>query len=552
MPPLVVDLAATARARAGVGGGGAGGAAGSRRPRHAGHPGAVPDRAAHPGASSVRSRREAKPRTQVLLETDAVPHVPYFSWFMGPILRSAQQAGPGLGRAGAAGGRSRRSPLPRRRSGRRWRLRRRSPLRRRSRWRRCAPSPPRSPSAAALLSQNAGYVAQSFGASDTALGHGAARLPRRRAHRPRGLGDGRPQGPADAPAPLPRRRRSRQRRRRPRAQPGGVHRHPDGDAGLRQRRPDRGRHRRGGGSARGSAGLLGGAPRPGGRVRLRLRRHAPTAGRSRIRKRGVSPSLRRRRPCCSCPASPGAWRRRRRYAGLAARHAPRGRAGEVFDRSYGGRFWVLVVSGFLFAIFAAPSSQLTNDYLKDIRGFSGLDITIFRAITQGFPGLAGIAIGGRLAETRGRRPVAAIALVHRHGRPDDLLPLRRRHPVALVSGGDRPRRDRRSGARGVQRGDVPHRDPGHGQRLPGRGRRHRRSRRPVVHRASVRPVRARRGHRPDRHRLSGGVAAGPSPARRRPTARSTRSARRKCEADAFRPRRRGRRGRNGLVGWKET
>jgi MFS family permease len=100
----------------------------------------------------------------------------------------------------------------------------------------------------------------------------------------------------------------------------------------------------------------------------------------------------------------------RRYAGLAARGAPRGRVGEIFDRSYGGRFWVLVVTGFLFAIFAAPSSQLTNDYLKDVRGFSGLDITIFRAITQGFPGLAGIAIGGRLAETRGRRPVAAIAL----------------------------------------------------------------------------------------------------------------------------------------------
>jgi MFS family permease len=100
----------------------------------------------------------------------------------------------------------------------------------------------------------------------------------------------------------------------------------------------------------------------------------------------------------------------RRYADLAARQARRGRVSEIFDRSYGGRFGVLVVAGFLFAIFGAPSSQLTNDYLRDVRGFSGLDITIFRAITQGLPGLAGIAIGGRLAETRGRRPVAAIAL----------------------------------------------------------------------------------------------------------------------------------------------
>jgi MFS family permease len=100
----------------------------------------------------------------------------------------------------------------------------------------------------------------------------------------------------------------------------------------------------------------------------------------------------------------------RRYAGLAARDAKRGRLGEVFDPSYGGRFGVLVIASFLFAIFTAPSSQFTNRYLADVRGFSGLDITVFRAITQGFPGVAGVVIGGRLAETRGRRPVAAIAL----------------------------------------------------------------------------------------------------------------------------------------------
>jgi MFS family permease len=99
-----------------------------------------------------------------------------------------------------------------------------------------------------------------------------------------------------------------------------------------------------------------------------------------------------------------------RYAGLAARDAKRGRIGEVFDPAYGGRFGVLVVTSFLFSIFSAPSSQFTNRYLADSRGFSGLDITIFRAVTQGFPGVAGVVIGGRLAETRGRRPVAAIAL----------------------------------------------------------------------------------------------------------------------------------------------
>lgn len=99
-----------------------------------------------------------------------------------------------------------------------------------------------------------------------------------------------------------------------------------------------------------------------------------------------------------------------RYAGLAARTSKRGQIGEVFDPSYGGRFGVLVLTSFLFSIFAAPSSQFTNRYLADERGFSGLDITVFRSITQGLPGLLGIVIGGRLAETRGRRPVAAVAL----------------------------------------------------------------------------------------------------------------------------------------------
>lgn len=99
-----------------------------------------------------------------------------------------------------------------------------------------------------------------------------------------------------------------------------------------------------------------------------------------------------------------------RYAGLAARGAKRGQVGEVFDPSYGGRFGLLVAASFLFAIFSASSSQFTNSYLADERGFSPLDITVFRAVTQGLPGLAGIVIGGRLAETRGRRPVAATAL----------------------------------------------------------------------------------------------------------------------------------------------
>jgi MFS family permease len=99
-----------------------------------------------------------------------------------------------------------------------------------------------------------------------------------------------------------------------------------------------------------------------------------------------------------------------RYRNLAARGGERGRIGEVFDERYGERFGVLVVATFLFGLFSASSSQFTNRYLARDRGFSGFDITILRAVTQGVPGIAGIIVGGRLAETKGRRPVSAVAL----------------------------------------------------------------------------------------------------------------------------------------------
>jgi predicted MFS family arabinose efflux permease len=61
-------------------------------------------------------------------------------------------------------------------------------------------------------------------------------------------------------------------------------------------------------------------------------------------------------------------------------------------------------------VFSAPSAQLTNKYLDDERGFSNSGISLFRAVTNGVPGLAGLVLGGRLAEQRGRRPVAAFGL----------------------------------------------------------------------------------------------------------------------------------------------
>lgn len=100
-----------------------------------------------------------------------------------------------------------------------------------------------------------------------------------------------------------------------------------------------------------------------------------------------------------------------RYTDLARRAARRGRVREVFERAYGFRFLLLALAAFLTNFFSAPSAQLTNRFLTDEHGFSNTLIAVFRAVTAGIPGLLGIIIAGKLAETRGRRPVAIVGLV---------------------------------------------------------------------------------------------------------------------------------------------
>jgi MFS family permease len=100
----------------------------------------------------------------------------------------------------------------------------------------------------------------------------------------------------------------------------------------------------------------------------------------------------------------------RRYEQLAKRTVERGRVREVVDRSYRKRFLLLAAVGFLGNMFSAPSAQFTNRFLEDERGFSSSGVAGFRGITAGLPGLFGILLAGRLTETRGRRPVAAISL----------------------------------------------------------------------------------------------------------------------------------------------
>jgi MFS family permease len=83
---------------------------------------------------------------------------------------------------------------------------------------------------------------------------------------------------------------------------------------------------------------------------------------------------------------------------------------EVPIAGHGRRLWLLAVSGLLTNLFIAPQSQFTNQYLRSERGFSAGRIALL-SILSGAPGAVGIVVGGRLADVRGRRRVAAVALV---------------------------------------------------------------------------------------------------------------------------------------------
>lgn len=73
------------------------------------------------------------------------------------------------------------------------------------------------------------------------------------------------------------------------------------------------------------------------------------------------------------------------------------------------RLILLGVSAFLLSMFFAPASSFQNDFLKDERGFSATQITIFTIVTATPAGL-GVLLGGYLAETRGRKRVGAAGL----------------------------------------------------------------------------------------------------------------------------------------------
>lgn len=74
-----------------------------------------------------------------------------------------------------------------------------------------------------------------------------------------------------------------------------------------------------------------------------------------------------------------------------------------------GRFTLLATSAFLLAVYLAPASGFRNDFLKDERGFSGADISLF-TVTTATPIGIGLLLGGYLAERHGRRRVGALGI----------------------------------------------------------------------------------------------------------------------------------------------
>jgi MFS family permease len=73
------------------------------------------------------------------------------------------------------------------------------------------------------------------------------------------------------------------------------------------------------------------------------------------------------------------------------------------------RLLLLCTGGFLVALFATPSGQFHNEFLRTERAFSAARISALSLVSGTIGGL-GVLVGGRLADVRGRRLVAAVGV----------------------------------------------------------------------------------------------------------------------------------------------
>jgi putative MFS transporter len=69
---------------------------------------------------------------------------------------------------------------------------------------------------------------------------------------------------------------------------------------------------------------------------------------------------------------------------------------------------LVCAAAFMLNLVLGPAPQFRNDYLRDERAFSAAGVAVFALLTA-LPGSLGILVGGRLAETIGRRWVVAVS-----------------------------------------------------------------------------------------------------------------------------------------------
>ena len=109
-------------------------------------------------------------------------------------------------------------------------------------------------------------------------------------------------------------------------------------------------------------------------------------------------------PLLGLPLLRDVWRRLPESRRFGAPHAHAHVAG------HGARLGLLAFSALLLNLFTAPASQLQNEFLRDERAWSAVTISAFTLLTNTPAGI-GVVVGGRLADVRGRRRVAAVGLI---------------------------------------------------------------------------------------------------------------------------------------------
>jgi MFS family permease len=93
-----------------------------------------------------------------------------------------------------------------------------------------------------------------------------------------------------------------------------------------------------------------------------------------------------------------------RFRSLAQHESDRAAQAHI----HGDRLALQIVVAILINVFIATASIFQIRYLKDVRGYSASLIALYNVVTV-VPASIGLIIGGRLAETAGRKTLAAIA-----------------------------------------------------------------------------------------------------------------------------------------------